>query len=455
MGDEGLILAGAERILSGKIPFRDFFSLVPPGIYYLLAITWAIFGKYYLVTSLLTIFIAWFICIFIYLNSRLILNKTWSMLATFLFAVLLHTSHNILSFHWLATLMVLISVWQLNKYIVIPKTKYLITSGISLGLGAFFLHTKPVLVIIIMALWILWQEKKQSAWQLAFKKAGIFCLSVGLTFFILIIPFVLKSGLATVWQNLIISNLYYYPKLGYIKLTKNFLFYLFIVNQLFLLLLIFIKNKPRQISLYLAISLGLFLSCLYRFDLIHLAYIYPTFSLILIFYLIDKINTPYKYFPKIIITIFLIIQYILLYFPWIDIYTQKKSWYPVSTDIGQVYFGPVPSTIVKSVMETLKDIPEKEIFIYPYAAYYYNFASKENPTRYDIVFEDYLSEEAKYEIVNDLQTKNIKHIVYLPATNPNHEQQTKIIHDYIAKNYTEQKINYGNFEAYFYLYTKK
>lgn len=106
-------------------------------------------------------------------------------------------------------------------------------------------------------------------------------------------------------------------------------------------------------------------------------------------------------------------------------------------------------------METLQNIPEKEVFIYPYAAYYYNFAGKENPTRHDIVYEAYLSEEGKQEIINDLSTKNIKHIVYVPSINPNHEQQTKIIHDYIEKNYTEQKIKYNDLEEYFYLYTKK
>src|SRR5438445_9109397 len=32
--DEGNTLQGAQRVLQGKVPYRDFFSLVTPGSYY-------------------------------------------------------------------------------------------------------------------------------------------------------------------------------------------------------------------------------------------------------------------------------------------------------------------------------------------------------------------------------------------------------------------------------------
>jgi hypothetical protein len=42
--DEGIVLQGAERVLSGQIPYRDFFSFYTPGSFYLVAGLFRIFG---------------------------------------------------------------------------------------------------------------------------------------------------------------------------------------------------------------------------------------------------------------------------------------------------------------------------------------------------------------------------------------------------------------------------
>lgn len=47
--DEGLVLFGAERVLNGDIPHRDFFTLYGPGQFYLLAALFKLFGSSVLV----------------------------------------------------------------------------------------------------------------------------------------------------------------------------------------------------------------------------------------------------------------------------------------------------------------------------------------------------------------------------------------------------------------------
>jgi Dolichyl-phosphate-mannose-protein mannosyltransferase len=42
--DEGIVLQGAERILRGEVPYRDFFSFYTPGSFYLIAFLFKIFG---------------------------------------------------------------------------------------------------------------------------------------------------------------------------------------------------------------------------------------------------------------------------------------------------------------------------------------------------------------------------------------------------------------------------
>jgi hypothetical protein len=44
--DEGIILQGAERILRGQVPYRDFFSFFTPGSYYLLALLFKILRRF-------------------------------------------------------------------------------------------------------------------------------------------------------------------------------------------------------------------------------------------------------------------------------------------------------------------------------------------------------------------------------------------------------------------------
>jgi len=47
--DEGLVLVGADRVLRGEMPYRDFWTLYGPGSYYLLAGLFKLFGEFALV----------------------------------------------------------------------------------------------------------------------------------------------------------------------------------------------------------------------------------------------------------------------------------------------------------------------------------------------------------------------------------------------------------------------
>src|SRR5215468_4326951 len=49
IGDEGIILQGAQRILAGQVLYRDFFSFLTPGSYYWVALFFKLFGSSILV----------------------------------------------------------------------------------------------------------------------------------------------------------------------------------------------------------------------------------------------------------------------------------------------------------------------------------------------------------------------------------------------------------------------
>src|SRR5215469_17142678 len=50
--DEGIVLRGAERILAGQIPYRDFFTFYTPGTLYLVAGLFRVFGDSFAVARI-------------------------------------------------------------------------------------------------------------------------------------------------------------------------------------------------------------------------------------------------------------------------------------------------------------------------------------------------------------------------------------------------------------------
>src|SRR5216683_394039 len=50
--DEGILLQGAQRILDGQVPYRDFFSFYTPGSFYFVAAVFKVFGDAFVVARM-------------------------------------------------------------------------------------------------------------------------------------------------------------------------------------------------------------------------------------------------------------------------------------------------------------------------------------------------------------------------------------------------------------------
>jgi Dolichyl-phosphate-mannose-protein mannosyltransferase len=82
--DEGIVLLGAERILAGELPYRDFFSFYTPGSFYLLAWLFRIFGDSFLVART-SVAIAGAICsVITYVLSRRVCSRRIALLCALL-----------------------------------------------------------------------------------------------------------------------------------------------------------------------------------------------------------------------------------------------------------------------------------------------------------------------------------------------------------------------------------
>lgn len=78
--DDGVLLYGAERVLAGDIPYRDFYFIYTPGNIYLLAFIFKIFGPSIIIQRILNSIICFFILVTTYLMARKIIKSFYAQL---------------------------------------------------------------------------------------------------------------------------------------------------------------------------------------------------------------------------------------------------------------------------------------------------------------------------------------------------------------------------------------
>jgi 4-amino-4-deoxy-L-arabinose transferase-like glycosyltransferase len=82
--DEGIVLRGAERILGGQIPYRDFFSFYTPGSFYLVAALFRIFGNSFAVARISLAVVGALCSLITYLLAKRVCSPGISALAAVL-----------------------------------------------------------------------------------------------------------------------------------------------------------------------------------------------------------------------------------------------------------------------------------------------------------------------------------------------------------------------------------
>lgn len=82
--DEGIVLQGAERILNGQIPYRDFFSFYTPGSFYVVALIFKVFGDSFIVARASVAFSGAIASAVTYLLARRTCSHSISVLAAIL-----------------------------------------------------------------------------------------------------------------------------------------------------------------------------------------------------------------------------------------------------------------------------------------------------------------------------------------------------------------------------------
>jgi len=186
-GDEGIIATGAERILRGQIPYRDFFSELGPASFYLQAAIFKV-GSIDVTALRLT---AW--CLggalggLVYGLARKVMPCARARLAVAVFSLICYPSAYRVSHHWWANLFLLLTTLSLvasfseeGKINPGGQRRWLLLAGLLAGLMLLAMQSKGFWTIAMGAAFLAVEpglgnsENRGIALNMGLKQAGWF-----------------------------------------------------------------------------------------------------------------------------------------------------------------------------------------------------------------------------------------------------------------------------------------
>ncbi len=151
LGDEGVLLHGADRMLRGERLYLDFFAFLPPGGFVFTAawlyLTEVSFAAARVLTILIVIGIA---CITYLACHRVTRNSVVSAVAVIAWVVMSQGEYTLLSHHWFTTLFCALALWALLAWIETPERRWwlIVVAGLAGGAAAMVTPTRGALVML-------------------------------------------------------------------------------------------------------------------------------------------------------------------------------------------------------------------------------------------------------------------------------------------------------------------
>ena len=139
----GVSTIGAERILSGQVPYRDFWTMYAPGHFYLLALLYKVFGTHLMVEVVAASVVMAGSALLLYRLAHLIVNRYLLALASS--AIFVAATYNTGYFkrigsYPLAIFLILLILLFLVHYFQENKLRYLLAAGLTTGALIIFKH---------------------------------------------------------------------------------------------------------------------------------------------------------------------------------------------------------------------------------------------------------------------------------------------------------------------------
>jgi hypothetical protein len=281
MGDEGMLLHGAERMLRGSSIYADFFEFAPPGGFVLTAAWLSIFGiSVWAARSLAILTIVGIAC-FTYLACRQASkNALLSILLTTAWLVMSQGAWTQVSHHYFTTLFSMVAAWAAFSNIedAQHRLQWPLIAGTAAGAAAMVFPTGGALVVLA-ALTAFMNPRQHRVELMAY------CLGVAIVPAGLLVYMVWHHALTPAFNDFILFPATQYAPIAIIPFgtfadAQNFpLLYLFPLSAL-LALLVCARDwrtfvRDRALRSCAAFAIAGFLGCFPRPDIAHITFVAP------------------------------------------------------------------------------------------------------------------------------------------------------------------------------------
>ncbi len=480
--DEGALLYVAERLTKGDVLYRDLVTGIMPGVYYVQALFFELFGYSIMTGRVLA-------CLTLALNSALLytisinfIKKRSALFVTLLFISTGLPTYWMPGYSQLSITFVLLSLLFFLRYLDSPRLLTIFISGAAAAAALLFKQNYGVFVttglgIILLARLITKRE---------LKGLFIFTLSFSAPIILTGLYFYSEGALEPMVQYTFISlfqkaaAVYYlpYPILSrenplfftgelynfipfrniaiwfvqegmtkelWIKITAALIYLLpvlVIAASLLHTLLSIIGRKARWDEATLVVVSGLlFLGVFPRSDIHHLLYVIPPLFITGAL-LAEKL--PLRGLPRIIsstgiltlITIFSLLCAASSYMP---LFYNAPGKEKTALNIPRAYGIRVDhrvASLIRAVTVHIREHsePDEKILVVPTGAMYYFLTSRESAVPYPLIMPGAMNEA---EVIDTLESTKLPHIIYSDMSFDGETLSTHmpLIHEYIINNY--------------------
>jgi hypothetical protein len=204
----GMSAVGAERVLAGELPYRDFWTMYAPGHFYLLALVFALFGKHLLVELLAASLITAIACGLVY---RVIVNLIGARIPALLGALIFFGAmYNTLYFKTLnsytpAIFLLLVTLDALIHYYKTGRLAWLIGAGLASGGVMTFKHDVGAYTALAIAFGMITYHLLQATPRALIKHLAIYALAS----LAIVLPW--SAGFAILAGPAMMQNLVIFP----------------------------------------------------------------------------------------------------------------------------------------------------------------------------------------------------------------------------------------------------
>ena len=390
LGDEGVLLHGADRMLRGSTLYVDFFEFLPPGGFVLTAAWFSVTGVSLLSARSLAILIIIGIACFTFLACRQASrNAPLSGLLVIGWVMMSQGFWTEISHHWFTTLFAMVSAWAALASLEQRALRWPLIAGVASGAASMIVPTRGALAALA-ALTAFLNLRQNRTYAIAYV-LGVMLVPVGLLAYL-----AENHSLAAAFDDVIrfaasrYAAIQYVPFGSFGSVQSLPLIYLFPLAAV-LALLVYARDwraalRDRPLQLCAAFGLAGFIGCYPRPDSSHISFAtplaYPLLALCMC-------RLAPRWHPAIrsLFAAVVIVLHIpsVIFFLWIAQHALRDEVVPTPRGDVKLVKKLVVQAGVREMLARIQATPPRDsFFFYPHMPMLPFLTEREHAAKYDI-----------------------------------------------------------------------